>query len=160
MRFLRPAWPDCSLLSVTRLNGVPAQGESPAPPWCQKRAGNGGEPCDEVCRNRAGRVSSRCNVTKSSLATVHVRRFAVGLANNLPEGLGYRIENVLFAVYSRPQNFATFTFFSLRCATFFAAGPLPWLPLPWLWGGKVLRILATFFVASRGDAAREPGRPR
>eukprot|EP00964_Phaeocystis_antarctica_P137495 scaffold102069_cov59-Phaeocystis_antarctica.AAC.2 len=44
------AWPDCSLLSVTRLNGVPAQGESPAPPWCQKRAGNGGEPCDEVCR--------------------------------------------------------------------------------------------------------------
>ena len=52
------------------------------------------------------------------------------------------------------------TFFSLPCATFFAAGPLPWLPLPWLWGEKVLRILATFFVASRGDAAREPGRPR
>merc|ERR1712195_384636 len=70
MGFLRPAWPDCSLLSVTRLNGVPAQGESPAPPWCQKRAGNGGEPCDEVCRNRAGRVSSSCDVTKSSGATV------------------------------------------------------------------------------------------
>eukprot|EP00964_Phaeocystis_antarctica_P061340 scaffold36650_cov96-Phaeocystis_antarctica.AAC.1 len=68
VRFLRPAWPDCSLLSVTRLNGVPAQGESPAPPWCQKRAGNGGEPCDEVCRNRAGRVSSRCNSSRSSHA--------------------------------------------------------------------------------------------
>ena len=27
-----------------------------------------------------------------------------GHANNLPEGLGSRIENVLFAVYSRPQN--------------------------------------------------------
>eukprot|EP00964_Phaeocystis_antarctica_P093243 scaffold60108_cov73-Phaeocystis_antarctica.AAC.2 len=28
-----------------------------------------------------------------------------GLAINLPEGLGSRIENVLFAVYSRPQNY-------------------------------------------------------
>ena len=47
------------------------------------------------------------------------------------------------------------TFFSLRCATFLAARPLPWLPLPWLWGEKVMRILATFFRRNRGDAARE-----
>ena len=102
MRFLRPAWPDCSLLSVTRLNGVPAQGESPAPPWCQKRAGSY-EPCDEVCRNRAGRVSSRCNVTKSSLATFQVRR-QLARALIFRKGLGLESTNVLFAVYSRPQN--------------------------------------------------------
>ena len=30
-----------------------------------------------------------------------------GHAINLPEGLGSRIENVLFAVYSRPQNRVT-----------------------------------------------------
>ena len=68
-------------------------------------------PCDEVCRNRAGRVSARCNFTKSSdrCATVQARRFAVRrVAINLPKGhlgLVSRIEKCgLFAVYSRPQN--------------------------------------------------------
>ena len=37
----------------------------------------------------------------------------------------------------------------------------PWLPLPWLWGEKVMRILATFFVATAATPrASEPGRPR
>ena len=44
--------------------------------------------------------------------------------------------------------------FFRRWAPLLAAPPLA------VGGGKVLRILATFFVASRGDAAREPGRPR
>ena len=103
VRFLRPAWPDCSLLGVTRLNGVPAQSESSAPPW-SKASRHDAWAVRRSLQDRAGRVSSRCNFSRSSDATVQVRRFAVGHAINLLKGLGSRIEKVLFAVYSRPQN--------------------------------------------------------
>ena len=87
VRFLRPAWPDCSLLGVTRLNGVPAQGESSAPPW-SKASRHDAWAVRRSLQDRAGRVSSRSNFSRSSDATVQARRFAVGHAINLLKGLG------------------------------------------------------------------------
>ena len=91
---------------MTRLNGVPAQSESSAPPW-SKASRHDAWAVRRSLQDRAGRVSSRCNFSRSSDATVQVRRFAVGHAINLLKGLGSRIEEVLFAVYSRPQNIIT-----------------------------------------------------